>query len=89
MLFGCGRIGTIHEFTVAFEDQKPIGVYQGPWETANEIKDILDKGHRPNDKIIFGDNPKQLVTDLITLTKKDKINRASFRFQNEPEVKGA
>ena len=26
VLIGCGRIGTINEFTVAFEDQKPLGV---------------------------------------------------------------
>src|SRR5581483_7573829 len=54
MLFGCGRIGTIHEFTIAFEDAKPIGVYEGPWPTADEIRTILENGHRPNDKIRFG-----------------------------------
>lgn len=24
IFLGCGRVGTIHEFTIAFEDQKPI-----------------------------------------------------------------
>ena len=35
ILIGCGRIGTIHEFTIAFEDKKPIGVLQGPWAIKN------------------------------------------------------
>jgi len=82
MLFGCGRIGTIHEFTIAFEDNKPMGVYEGEWPTADEFKLILKNGHRPNDKVIFGGDPKNLVSEIIAMIKVDKINRASFRFQN-------
>ena len=29
VICGCGRIGTINEFTVAYEDGKPIGVLEG------------------------------------------------------------
>ena len=43
VICGCGRIGTIHEFTIAFEDGKPIGIYEGPWETGTELKEILQK----------------------------------------------
>ncbi len=81
MLFGCGRIGTIHEFTIAFEDKKPIGIYQGGWETDEVIKDILKNGHRPNDKIVFDSDPKALVERVIEMVKQDRINRASFRFE--------
>ncbi|HEV7702186.1 MAG TPA: hypothetical protein VGO63_01935 [Candidatus Paceibacterota bacterium] len=73
VICGCGRIGTIHEFTIAFEDGKPIGIYEGPWEMGGELKEIVEKGHRPNLKIATGDNPKKLVEDIITLIKKDKI----------------
>ncbi len=82
MFFGCGRIGTIHEFTIAFEDNKPMGIYEGNWPTAEEIKGILTNGHRQNDKIRFNADPKNLVGEIIDLVKVDKINRASFRFQN-------
>lgn len=74
VVFGCGRIGTIHEFTVAFEDNKPIGILRGPWEMSSELEEIITKGHRPNDRIIFGDNPKKLIEDIILLTKKLKID---------------
>lgn len=73
VICGCGRIGTIHEFTVAFEDGKPIGVLEGSWETDEELREIIEKGHRPNDKIVFNENEKKLVENIIELIKKDKI----------------
>jgi hypothetical protein len=72
VFFGCGRIGTIHEFTVAFEDEKPIGVLQGDWATDEVIKFIIEKGNRPNSKIIFDDNPERLVKRVIELVMEDK-----------------
>ncbi|MFA6585831.1 MAG: hypothetical protein WCS86_01585 [Candidatus Paceibacterota bacterium] len=74
VIFGCGRIGTIHEFTVAFEDYKPIGILKGPWDMSAELEDIIAKSHRPNDKIISADDPKKMVEDIITLVKKYKLD---------------
>ena len=75
VMFGCGRIGTIHEFTVAFEDSKPIGILDGPWETGAELQDIIKKGHRPNDKILMNSDPKKLVADVIAMVKKYKTGK--------------
>ena len=86
VLFGCGRIGTIHEFTIAFEDKKPIGILEGDWETDEVIKNILENGHRPNDRIIFESDPKILVQKVIALVEKDRINRASFHFAPNDEA---
>ena len=69
----CGRIGTIHEFTIAFEDEKPVGIFEGPWEMGAELEEIVAKGNRPNTKIIVGNDPKKLLEDVIILVKKDKI----------------
>lgn len=74
VFIGCGRIGTIHEFTVAFEDGKPIGVLEDEgWEMGNEIKMILEKGFRPNPKIVFDSDPKRLVEKVIEMIMKDKV----------------
>jgi len=75
VIVGCGRMGTLNEFTIAFEDKKPIGILQGEWETDELIKTILEKSHRANemkDKIIFSGNPKELVAKLIEIIKKEK-----------------
>lgn len=86
VLFGCGRIGTIHEFTIAFEDQKPMGILEAAWETDEVLKNILENGHRANDRIVFDTDPKALVERVIELVNKDKINRASFRFESPEAV---
>ena len=74
VICGCGRIGTIHEFTVAFEDGKPIGIFEGPWEMGAELEEIIAKGHRPNAKVVVNPDPKKLVEDIIALVKKDKTD---------------
>ena len=73
MICGCGRIGTIHEFTIAFEDGKPIGIFEGPWETGDELKEIIAKGHRENDKIAISDDPKKIVADTLALVRASKV----------------
>ncbi len=72
VFIGCGRIGTVNEFTIAFEDKKPIGVLEGDWETDEVIKFMLEKAHRPNDNVIFDSDPKALVERIIELVKKEK-----------------
>lgn len=74
VIFGCGRIGTIHEFTIAFEDGKPIGILEGGWDMDEVLKNILEKGHRPNEKIVFDSDPKRLIEKVVALIKKDKVD---------------
>lgn len=73
VICGCGRIGTIHEFTVAFEDSKVIGIFEGPWDMDEQLKDILAKSHRPNEKIVTGSDEKKIIEDVISMVKKYKI----------------
>lgn len=73
VIIGAGRVGTINEFTVAFEDGKPIGVLEGEWETDEVIRDIMAKGHRTRENIIFDKDPKNLVKRLLEILAKRKI----------------
>jgi hypothetical protein len=74
VIIGCGRVGTINEFTIAFEDGKLIGVLEGPWLTDEIIRDIMVKGHRPSERVIFDPDPKNLVKRVteIVLAEKTK-----------------
>ncbi len=75
VIVGCGRMGTINEFTIAFEDKKPIGILEGEWETDELVKTMIEKSHRAEEmagKIIFSQDPKELVSKLIELIKKEK-----------------
>lgn len=68
----CGRIGTLNEFTIAFEDQKPIGVLVGSGGTADMIKSIIKRGYRGPGKIVYDSDPKELVSRLVKLIEKEK-----------------
>jgi uncharacterized protein (TIGR00725 family) len=72
VIFGCGRIGTIHEFTIAFEDGKPIGVLEGCWPTDEVIKEILEKGNRPHDQVIFDSDPDRLVKRIVQMILENR-----------------
>lgn len=75
VIIGCGRIGTLHEFTVAFESNKPIGILEGMGGTVDMIDAILEKSNRRDDnkKIIFESDPKVLLDKLFELIKKEKV----------------
>jgi len=68
----CGRMGTLNEFTTAFEDQKPIGVLEGSGGTADKIRIIATGPFRGVRKVIYDRDPKKLVRKLITLIKREK-----------------
>ncbi len=69
----CGRIGTLNEFTIAFEDKKVIGVLEHSGGTADMIRDIVAHGHRGPGKIVYDANPKKLLEKVIALVQKEKL----------------
>jgi uncharacterized protein (TIGR00725 family) len=74
LLIGCGRIGTIHEFTIAFEEGKPIGVLEGSWTMDEQIRDMIEKGNRPADNVIFDSDPKRLIERIIKMVEADRAD---------------
>ena len=72
VIVGCGRIGTLNEFAVAFEDRRPLGILEGSWDTDDLLKHFIASAHRPNDRLIFESDPKALVERLIEMVLKDK-----------------
>lgn len=87
VIVGCGRIGTINEFTIAYEDGKPLGVLEGDWPTDEVIKEMLAKSYRQNDKVIFDNDPARLVSKLIEMVKAEKAKEPRF-YKNPDGVSG-
>ncbi len=67
VIIGCGRVGTIHEFTMAYEEGKPVGVLEGSWDTDEIIKAIVGKKTRTDKPIVFEKDPKKLVEKLLEI----------------------
>ena len=81
----CGRIGTLNEFTVAFEDKKPIGILEKSGGMADEIEAITQIAHKHQCKVIYEEDPKKLVDNLIDdLKEKFKEDREKLTPVNHP-----
>ena len=73
VIVSCGRMGTLNEFTIAFEDDKPIGVLTGTGGMADQIRDLVAGAHRGPGKIAYDSDPKRLVSKVIQLVRKEKL----------------
>ncbi len=61
-----GGTGTLNEFTVAYDEGKPIGVLTGYDGCADHIKEILEFCHREvTDRMVFSSDPNELVEKLM------------------------
>lgn len=78
MIIGPGRVGTLNEFSVAFEDKRPIGVLEGSWKTDEILHQVIEASHRASDFIAFDSDPKALVERLIEMVGKMKEKNLAF-----------
>jgi len=67
-----GRIGTLNEFTIAFEDKKPQGVLTGTGGASDELQHILEIAHRGMGKVIFDSDPKSLMEKVVAMIKAEE-----------------
>jgi hypothetical protein len=59
-------VGTLNEFTVAYEEGKPIAILEGIGGVLQNVKQILkwcDRPMRPN--IVFSSDPEELIKMLL------------------------
>jgi hypothetical protein len=75
IIFGYGGLETAHEFWVAFQEDKPIGILKGDWTTDEILFGLLRGNEHSFDtsRIIFDDDATRLVEQLIKKAKKQKL----------------
>ena len=85
----CGRIGTLNEFTVAFEDRKPIGVLEDSGGMADELEDITRIAHKHQCHVLYESDPNKLVSglleDLKEKYKEDQEKLTPAKTVEDPE----
>lgn len=83
-----GGIGTLNEFTVAFDEGKPIGILKGMGGVSEKINEILKFCDREtNESIIYDSNPKKLLEKLISyIESKPMPTFEDERVTSESEV---
>lgn len=68
-----GRLGTLHEFTIAMESDTPIGFLQGAGGISTEIQDILSAAgnSRADNPVYFSEDPAELLQELTGFLDKE------------------
>lgn len=68
----CGRIGTLNEFTTAFEDKRVIGVLTETGGAEEEIDKILTIAHRGRKRVVFDSDPKKLIVKVLKAVRENE-----------------
>ncbi len=68
-----GRLGTLHEFTIAMEADVPVGFLQGAGGISDEIKTLMDlsKPLPTGSKVLFNDSATVLIKELTDFLDKE------------------
>lgn len=70
----CGRVGTLNEFSIAFEDKKPVGVLLGTGGASEEIPHILKVAKRGHKNVIYDTDPERLVRKVLKAVRDRNRN---------------
>lgn len=74
-----GRLGTLHEFTIAMETDTPIGFLQGAGGVSDQIDELMELARplRPGTMVAFNDSPDKLLKELT-----DHLNHENSRYRS-------
>jgi uncharacterized protein (TIGR00725 family) len=75
VIFICGRIGTLNEFTIAFEDKKPMGILLETGGMVDELDGILEFAKRGKGNIVWDTDPEALVKKVLKLVEQEDKGR--------------
>lgn len=69
-----GRLGTLHEFTIALETDTPIGFLQGAGGVSEQIQSLMSLAHplRPGAMVAFSESATHLVKELTDHLDKER-----------------
>src|SRR5438874_8664866 len=74
VLFIAGSIGSLNEFTIAYDEGKIIGCLIGTGGVADELKRLVERFQKPTKACIFyDDDPGSLIDACLAMLKQDKV----------------
>lgn len=68
----CGRMGTLNEFTIGFEDKKPQGILTGTGGMCDMLPEIIVKAGRGSGKVVMDSDPADLLEKVVALIRKEE-----------------
>lgn len=69
IIFG-GATGTLNEFTIAYDEEKVIGILEGSGGIADHIREIVEFCHRSTRaRLVYGSDPEALLDACLETLK--------------------
>jgi hypothetical protein len=77
-----GRMGSMNEFTDAFQDKRPQGVLLHTGGIADEIKELIDKTNPGYTTVVFEEDPEVLVSKVMAMlaSEESQLSIAPSRY---------
>ena len=73
IIFG-GSMGTLNEFTIAYDEGKIIGVIEGTGGVADEVRSVVRFCNKPTQaRVVFERDPERLMEVCLALLKADAL----------------
>src|SRR5437868_15396105 len=74
VIFIAGSIGSLNEFTIAYDEGKIIGCLTGTGGVADELKRLIETSQKSTKaRIVYDDNPELLIDTCLDLLKRDEF----------------
>src|SRR5437764_15343283 len=74
VLFIAGSIGSLNEFTIAYDEGKIIGCLTSTGGVADELKRLIETFQKPTKaRIVYDDNQELLIDTCLDLFKRDEF----------------
>jgi uncharacterized protein (TIGR00725 family) len=76
-----GRVGTLNEFTCAFEENEIVCVMENTGGIAGMVKAILQVANKGSRKIFYATDPIKAVDEIIQRVNKEKQGEKKFHLE--------
>ena len=76
-----GRVGTLNEFTCAYEENEIAGVLEGSGGIADEIRRILEIAKKGKRKVFFERDPIKIVEETIKRIRAEKRKKKKLHLE--------
>jgi len=71
VVFIAGSIGSLNEFTIAYDEGKVIGCLSGTGGVADELKRLVERFQKPTKaRICYDDDPGSLIDACLAMLKQ-------------------
>jgi hypothetical protein len=76
-----GRMGTLNEFTCAYEENEIVGVMDASGGISGLVRQILAVANKGQRRVFFENNPQKMVAEIIKRIDQDKKDGRKFHLE--------